>query len=445
MKIHTITKDNSVFNIKAKENCFDEYYQYEDICSIHPTFGKNCFGRDILKKYKNELNDSDFNYIVYANNTYTFYNNKFSKAKLFFKKNWVDNILKKPEITINIPEILKIEMPDCLNNNGEKLIIRSDIKKEELYFNIKSVGKVFGVKDLNKNIKIDTSIYNENEDYVVFVLSQKNKTVSSTYFTLDGFMKYIYNTRYNKANEVRKWANRLIYTTIAGTTEQKINLITKDIIKTPEQLQDLKTKLGVSINHYKQTIATLGVFSCIYLIILKEQKNTYIVKFGLTNNLKRRLTEHYKCFGNVYVKLCRYIDNSKLAEAEKELHNYFNAKHGMIETWPENDTSGLKRKEVFEIKKSEIVNVRKIYDSVSIKYGNIVKDINKDFSTLEENTMLKINAAEHTNLLKIKDLENECKLKTQEIENQKIHFTKDIENLNLKLELASFKLTLLQK
>jgi predicted GIY-YIG superfamily endonuclease len=187
-----------------------------------------------------------------------------------------------------------------------------------------------------------------------------------------------------------------------------------------------------------------GKFSCLYFLIFEERKNSYIVKFGMTDDLNRRMNEHSKEFGNVFIKFCRYIDETELNNAEQELHTFFNKNYTPVKKWPENgtQTSEKNRKEIFEIKKGEVINsIKKIYDEIAIKYGKKVIELNKIAKTTENNNAQKLVMIENDYKLNI--MEKDCEIKTlkKDIEIYKTN----IENLNLKLEMSALKLSIYTK
>lgn len=232
----------------------------------------------------------------------------------------------------------------------------------------------------------------------------------------------------------------------------------------------------------KQAITVFEQVSCLYFLILEERKDTYVVKFGMTDDLKRRLVEHLRVFGNVYIMLCRYIEKKDLYNAERELYEFFNENYIAVEEWPKNVS--VVRREVFEIKKSDIKAIKKIYNNLGMKYSNGFQNINgnmnfqnislkDEINDLQENEKIK-----HFYEMKIKELnlqkdflKNDFEMKLQEkkneqanmiiklekiednykkiIENMKIKFDekediykRDIDDLYMKLEISELKLSI---
>jgi hypothetical protein len=267
-------------------------------------------------------------------------------------------------------------------------------------------------------------------------------------------------TRSPNAHKILTFCETVLFASMFGTSEEKTEMVLSNIIQTPKEVAVLKKKLGVPISESKNITTVYGKVCCLYLLILEEREGTYIVKFGKSKDLKTRLTDHAKTYGNVSIKLCRYIDNSELDIAEKELYVYFNKNHRPIKTWPENNESILNnkivRKEIFEIKKGDIKLIKKFYDELSVKYGKKVDNINKNMKASEKNKNQEIEKIKHFYELKIKDIENNYELKIRDKDNKIEHlkttinhkdesFQKDIENLNLKLEMANLRLSIFSK
>ncbi len=442
MKVHNINKNNSISEYTLPDCYFAEYYLYDDIALFYPEFNKGCVKRQILNKYK--FLNTDYNYIVFKNNKYVFYTEKYNRAKLFFKKDCIDNLLKiEPLITRVAPELLKPELPEFLINGNYKVIIRGTFSEDDIYFSIPSLSKVFSVPDLNKYIKLHSETYVPEIDYVNFTMIVNKKHLTVPYFTFEGFIKYTYNAKNTKAKQIRTWCNKLVYSSMLGTSEQKAEVVTNQIIKTENDKKTLITKLGIDIKDFKKVVSTFGVYNCLYLLVLEEKDNSYVVKYGKSKNLYNRLEKHYKDFGKAYIKLCRYIDDSELTQAEADLKSYFVKNYKQLNTY-----SGKVRKEVFEINKNSLNDIKNTYDTLCQKYGNKVKDINDNFKSLERNILLeKKDLSSKTKVFEKDNLKNESalKLKIAELQGLINNKDKDIELLSVKLEMANYKLTSLQK
>jgi hypothetical protein len=116
-------------------------------------------------------------------------------------------------------------------------------------------------------------------------------------------------------------------------------------------------------------------FSCIYLFYLGDyseidfidkdkesiQEESYVYKFGMTNNIKRRTHEHMKTY-NVYenvaidLEIFAYIHNDNLHDAETKLRNYFKMSNMIVK----HDLY----KELVIIPKSKLPLVKSMYNDI---------------------------------------------------------------------------------
>ncbi len=451
MQVYNINANNSYSDILDIDNTFyGKYYLYDDILKEYPDFNKGYPSRKVLNKYI--INETDYKYII-KSDKYKFYDSNYSKAKLFFKKEWVDYLLSNiTKDYINPLPLLKINnLPDFLKNGKNTLRFRGERSRDKLYISLESLANLldYKYKNLKDSILCGKIRLDKDVHWVMFGFKNKEtkKIKKVPYFTYSGFLTYIFISRSPKASEITMYCETVLFASMLGTSEQKAETITTQILKTENDFKTLKTKLGIDIIHYKEVVNTLGRYSCLYLLILKETDHSYIVKYGRTEDLTTRLSQHYKDFGNVYVKFCRYIDECKLTEAENELKEHFTQKYTQVDTY-----NGKNRLELFEIKKCNLLTIKKLYNNLSIKYGDKVKNINKGLKETENSYTLEINNLQ--NQLNIKDLE--CKSITQGLQNQLnikdleiASLKKDLnglsENYNLKLQLAELKLQLLQK
>lgn len=124
--------------------------------------------------------------------------------------------------------------------------------------------------------------------------------------------------------------------------------------------------------------------SCIYLIktnkfkdiISEEEQDTFIYKFGYTNDLARRLIEHEKKYGfDMEVQLFSPVPEHFLKEAENEIKTYFQLCNYLFPVKTFN--------ELVKISDQDIPLVTKFYQSISQKYT-------KNFEVVSaENALLK--------------------------------------------------------
>lgn len=103
-------------------------------------------------------------------------------------------------------------------------------------------------------------------------------------------------------------------------------------------------------------------------------ENNILVKYGLTNNLKRRTNEHEKKFGSIYLHTFTQIDELWLKEAENDVRQFFKDNNWHLQTAGPYSSS-----ELALIPKDYIDNIVKTY---YCKLGEIYKQ--KSESVLKE-------------------------------------------------------------
>ena len=166
-----ITNENSFSDrIILNGNHFGIYYSYEDVLNTYPDFNKAHFGRKVLKKY--EFAEYDYSYILYSSkiDKYKFYDYSYCKAKLFFKKQWVEaNMVNKNKDYIKLPPLLKIEnIPEFFKNGDHSLKFRGEKTKDKIYISVESVAKLLVINYANLKNNLTTDKYKlEKNKYVI--------------------------------------------------------------------------------------------------------------------------------------------------------------------------------------------------------------------------------------------------------------------------------------
>jgi hypothetical protein len=207
------------------------------------------------------------------------------------------------------------------------------------------------------------------------------------FFTYNGLLKVIFNSRCGVAYKFRKWATKIIYTAHIGTDEQRV-----------EQALNIA---GVNASLVKQVFDTcVTKVPCVYLfyigavskmrkhypIDLKDHRTGIIYKFGKTKSLHRRLMEHVREYGGLEcseLKLSQWspINENAISEAETQLSHYFNDKKIVFQG----------HVEIVILGRGDMVGVKGQYLDVYTKFG-IVNDmlaISKEKAELALDQLLK--------------------------------------------------------
>jgi hypothetical protein len=385
---------------------------------------------------KKNISEDQYIYITYNNSKqeYTIYKDteKLSKtAKLMLRKKWVlKNIPKMSDnnkIKYDIDELSqKLELEDhekFKDNDGNVLEIEvyGERDHKKCYFKAKDIANIFKMPNLVKNIYDKNTRYVENEDYKFFINTNTQELCNrtkETYLTYNGILCALYGSHSQTARSFREWATCTLFTIQLGTQENK-----KILIKT----------IGLDIEDMKSYIKTsVSKLSCIYLLnlgyvkdlretfkIKQKIKDDYIIcKFGKTNDLDRRLTEHEKDYGkienvNLTVLKYAYIDPNLITDAEVSVSHMFNI--------TENKLTVDKRKELIFINPKNIKYVEEYFESLQKRYAGDYREqiyeLDKWKSKYEvlqkdlELQKMKYSNLEETNKLKIELLELKLSIK----------------------------------
>jgi hypothetical protein len=248
----------------------------------------------------------------------------------------------------------------------------------------------------------------EGIDYRYFPTRDPIKCVlsKSMFFTYTGLLRVLFVSRTGNANKFIDWATDTLFTVQMGTAPQKQALVGKMLGASPS-----------AVNEVFRTSATTT--PCIYLFVLGTVKalresmridprysDTMLVcKYGYTNDLPRRTTEHTKTYGTIKGADLRlvhhsYIDPMYISKAEADIRLFF---------------EGTDMELVYKTHK-ELVVVDQIaskliahqYKQLGDKYAGHSGDLKKRINDLEHLVALKeeqaINVAERANhIVALKD------------------------------------------
>lgn len=238
--------------------------------------------------------------------------------------------------------------------------------ENDIYFSMKDLSKHLDV-DIYQEMIIDNEMLIEDVDYKIF-----RKQVF--YLTYLGILKVIFSTRKPLAESFARWAAKTLFTVQMGTRKAKQELAATIIGSTVKEVKAILSKQGFPV-------------SCVYLILIGTVKDlrtvmkipsdysddAMVFKYGMTDDLLRRLTEHERMYGkikNASIELCYYgiVDVQYIKQAENMLSNGFD----LIKTKIDYDG----HKELIVLKKAELKNIKKTFDDISNCYCDKMANIN---------------------------------------------------------------------
>jgi len=177
------------------------------------------------------------------------------------------------------------------------------------------------------------------------------------FLTYKGILKVLFNNRSGRADSFVDWATETLFTHQMGSMEQKEELGSK--------------LLGCSVDSIRNTLKNYSAkLSSIYCVSLGTgetlrdsmklpvtiKNEDIIIKFGYTDDLDRRSSEHlrkYKNIGGVDVRIMEfvYIDPGYLSQAETDMKHFFMAMETSVEYMNERELIAVNPKHLDQIKK----------------------------------------------------------------------------------------------
>ena len=340
------------------------------------------------------------------------------KAKVLISEDWVNNNL--PKITGDqtaykykpLPALIQLEEHEKFRDqagNVYEVEVRGVKSETGIRFKCQDVCNVFEMETLDTHIarmldQTEYEIFCSDIPANLAGMSEQNMVVdkASTYLTYEGLLKIIYRSNSGVAKKFRSWASKMIYAAHLGTTEQRVD-VAADII-------------GINAQMVKDVLTTcITSMPCVYLFNvgkitelrkhydeLKQYRKGFLFKWGRTNDLKRRTSEHINEYGNLLsstlqLKYFSPVDNIYEAAAEAEIRTYFQ----------ERAVKFGKYKELVILDKSQIAGARRFYEEVYKRFSSEVDRL------LGRNSELEKDAEYMRQILKgkderIEDLNREC-------------------------------------
>lgn len=292
--------------------------------------------REIIKK-KN-VGSNDYIYIKYvAKKKIKADGSDRKNHKVFFKESWINSYFKNIVTYPPAPDVIELKPNEKFyDEEGNILEIetRGERDVDKCFFLAKDVANAFGLKykSVAENIQSYDRPYILGEDYVYFNCDKTSSAGSHTktlFLKYHGVLRLLYASRTPHMRAFRKWMTSILFTIQMGHDYEKVELASKIA--------------GANINHIKAVFnRNSSEISCVYLFSigracdlrksLKLDKNIddndIIYKYGYTNNLVRRATEHNEEYGklpgaDVRLIIFKTIDPSLISKAEADLRKHF--------------------------------------------------------------------------------------------------------------------------
>lgn len=375
------------------------YYDAKDIRDNYKLYSKGIRSNTGLiekKKIKNYV------FGVLENNKVTV-TEKLSKkfGTVYINKNELTELLDTSNIQKAPPLITDSDLVFFKDEEGREYQVpmRGERMKEKIYFQVKAVAELFKVSNLHNQIIDKRSPYILDQDYLYFVTNwatpgnQHNKEL---YITYTGLKKAIDNSRSGIGYKFKTWIDDIVFASLFGTKEVKINTLSKVLNVDADHLKAIMNKSAINI-------------SCLYLIdINQNDKDKKIYKYGYTENIHRRFKEHMKTYGDdIKLDTFVFIPTLELSKAETEF------KKSISKYIYENELISLADDESYS-------NVKNIFKTISEKYcGNMKIQINKfehDIKDLKHNHQVELLTIKYNLQSKLDIALKDIEIRDKEIE-----------------------------
>lgn len=310
-----------------------EMFDLQYIKNIQPDYFKGCttnMSRIISKK---SIPKTDFMFASYSKLKgwkELEYDTCYNKKRVLISKSWVEsNIFKSNSKEYTpLPPLLKLSDSEKfvdLDGKTVEITVRGERDIDKIYFKTHDIGCMLNSKNIRSTLTGDASKFLKDTHYTYFL--EDGKIIM--YLTYYGLVRLLFVSTLRAAEHFQTWAFNVLFKAHMGTPEDKIQLSADVLgldIKTIRSF--LQTAAAPLPTIYLLELGKVKDLRYIFTIPDQFQDTDTVVKFGLTNDLSRRLSEHEKMYNklkvsNIKLKFHAYIDNVYLYEAEKEVADYF--------------------------------------------------------------------------------------------------------------------------
>jgi hypothetical protein len=367
------------------------------------------------------------------------------KEKFEEKQSLKHTILEKKKVDYDSiqdePNLIILEDEEKLRDeNGERMEIemRGERNYNKIFLKVSDVGNVFGLDRVEFIITHPNSTYEYGIHFVYFcklngVVNYNAECKNVMYMTYKGLIKLLYNSRSKNADTFQDWAAKSLFTMQLGEQNSKnglaANLLNVNIKIINEVFCKSKTTIPCV---YLLKLGNVGALKDTFNIPnCKYSEDDIVYKFGMTNDIKRRIKEHAKTLGqlkNVNIELdsFTYIDTLYMYEAETKISHYFQGFNMILphETYHE----------LVIIPKKNYKYTDELYNDIGHRYMGRNKELISQIKDLKNEIINKELQLEKKDL----QIEN----KDLQLENAKQNEKQTIEMCHLKLQLMEMKYNL---
>ena len=370
----------------------NEYYFLEDFFKVGHEDLKGCRNCRAFVKKKGFVYDVEYFLACKRANEWIALNENAitNNAKVFIRTDCIN----ANEIYSKAPPVIRLNECEELQNKSGKVMqieVRGERNKGGIYFKANDIGKCLEVQNLIRTILDKRTGYKTQTHHVYFSVNGK-KTMFLTY---QGFLKAINKSNKSAAVIFRKWAADILQIHHLGTKEQKQELAANLLEMKVEHLITALKKAGTKVAAIY--ILNLGRFGDIrkkLSLIGDYDDNLIIRKYGMTDDISRRLGEHKRDFKKIYdidisVEIYYIIDVKYISSAETDVNHYLIRKRYMVEH--------KKHTEFFAFEKDFKEDVLSMFELISSRYSvnssTLITHHAKESREIVEKTSKKVSKA----------------------------------------------------
>ncbi len=380
-------------NAIMKPNCINlnnfKYYNVDDLNKYDSAYFYGCSRtlRKIIEK-KN-INEKNYLYATWSkkNGWMVSPDQKApsNKAKLLLNAEWTTQNIPKMQAHENNYEYQKapniIELDDSekfkdSSGNPVDIETRGERNSKDIYFSAKDVSRVFELESIERTLLRKERGYIINTHYKTFIstglVNDESQPHKQLFITYIGMLKILFSSRSGNPSKFIEWAADTLFTVQMGSSEQKEELVSGIIgIPAKSLRQVLKANATSTPCVYRFALGTAKDLRKILNLPNNIPDNYIIIKYGFTDDLVRRTSEHVKTYGkytkNLELMNYAYIDPKYLSQAECDVKEFFNT----IETPIECETF----KELVAINPEHEKTIKRQFKYLHSEYAGAVSDL----------------------------------------------------------------------
>ena len=433
------------------------YYNSKELMEYKPEFYYGCKTKPRSIVQKQKIPESEYLFANLSAKEWRLSSQECKKAQLLISKEWVDKhyfkiqspppeVLDKTAVDENIgeeepnefvdfenaPPLLELTDEEKFKDKTGNIIdieTRGERDRNKIYFKVKDVTDAFGMDGLNKTLLNKDRGYVYNDDYKRFnreitFINDEHKTTDKKkqcrlYLTYHGLLRVLFVSRNDHVKHFQNWAEEKLFTIQMGSKEEKIKL-GADI-------------LNISMKAYKAVFDShADKFPSIYLFRLGKVRdlretfqipdlisdNSYVYKYGCTDDLSRRINETGQKYGKLQnvkpeLVLYRMVETKHIFDAEREIREQCKAYEKNL------NTSGYI--ELIILTGKEYEYMKKCYKRIGNEYAGASAELQRQVQELEQK--VEQEHASHKYEMLEKDMvikEKDMTIKEKDMENKEL-------------------------